>query len=199
MNAPQNTFLCFFLPKRNGEKGSHQEWKVSCFGWIANPYGNGSEWMAWWTTPCHYWRYKHVNETHYHWQSIVRERPAKPALLLPSFSSLSPPPPPFFHSWRWQKAAPTLRKGGRKGGRLVDGTGKRKGGQEKKRKKGSTLSCLPPSATTLPVFYRGSCEHNLGIIEMDKLFRLAEMWHCLGLKAKLPPSYFPSTLSVNLR
>lgn len=76
-----------------------------------------------------------------------------------------------------------------------------RGGREKKRKKGSTLSCppLPPSATTLPVLYRGSCEHNLGIIEMDKLFRLAEMWHCLGLKAKLPPSYFPSTLSVNLR
>lgn len=58
---------------------------------INKPYEDCEEEPAWqqrmvrWTTPCHYWRYKHVNETHYRWQSIVREWPVK-----------SCPPPPWF-------------------------------------------------------------------------------------------------------
>lgn len=152
MNAPQNTFLCFFLPKRNGKKGSHQEWKVSCFGWIANPYGNGSEWMAWWTTPCHYWRYKHVNETHYHWQSIVRERPAKPALLLPSFSSLSPPPPPFFtHDGGRKLPLPWGREGGREGGWWM-GQERGRGGKRRRGRKAAPCPAPPPLRNHPPCF-----------------------------------------------
>lgn len=98
------------------------------------------------------------------------------------------------------ESCPYLEEG-RDEGREAGGWDRKEegGAREEEEERQHLVLPPPPSATTLPVFYRGSCEHNLGIIEMDKLFRLAEMWHCLGLKAKLPPSYFPSTLSVNLR
>ena len=138
---------------------------------------------------------KHITTDNQLSASALRNLPSSSPLFL-----LCPPHHPLLLLMTVAESCPYLDEG-REGGREAGGWDRKEegGGERRRGRKAAPCPAPPPSATTLPVLYRGSCEHNLGIIEMDKLFRLAEMWHCLGLKAKLPPSYFPSTLSVNLR
>lgn len=60
----------------------------------------------------------------------------------------------------------------------------RKGSKEEEEEEAPSLSpWFVPAAVGADTSLK-----NRGIIEMEKLFRLAEIWHCLPLKARLTPS-----------
>ena len=144
----------FVQVKKPSEKGV-------CFGCLDNCTLVGmAAWMVQWT-PQHYWRYKHVNETHYDWQSIVRER-CKHALLFPVTATK------YCLPWEEKFVKKGVGWGGWKGKAFLS-TGEQMHLKSK------------------------------WIIEMDKMFRLEGICHCLGWKQGCSKELVgpPFTFSVN--